>query len=106
MPKVKELKPAGLTQQVIYLNRTTLMKLKAYALEIDTPFLKLIEPEVQQFTQLLVNKMRQVDEMRMAAFEKERKERQEQALADQFPMKVTGQEVEPITKVETVAEAV
>ena len=96
MPKQKQMLEEGKVQQMMYFDKTLLKKLKAYALETDTPFHKLIEDETNQFVQLLLAKCEKIDELRMKELEAWKKAREEQELVAQHPLEVIGHEVEPI----------
>lgn len=75
-------------------NRTLLMKLKAYAIEIDSTYEKLIENEFEAFEQALIKKGHEIDEIRLKAFQDAREEQERQAELVQYPLQVVGHEVE------------
>lgn len=88
----------GKMQQIFYFDKTMLKKLKAYALETDTPFHKFIDYELTQFEQMLIDKCAEIDKIRMKTYEAMLKAQEEQKLADQHPLIVPGHEVDPIGK--------
>ena len=96
MPKVKSIDMEGKTQQIMYFNKTVLMKLKAYGLETGTPFHKLILDETKKFEDMLLAKCEQIDKLRMAEYESYLREKEARELAEQNPMPVPGHEVEQI----------
>ena len=83
-------------QQVFLFPRTVLNKLKAYSEETGQPFDKIIEPGFKIFTQYLINKCSEIDEIRYNAILAEKKAKEEQELAAQYPLQVPGHEVDPV----------
>lgn len=86
----------GKMQQIFYFDKTMLKKLKAYALETDTPFHKFIDYELIQFEQMLIDKCAEIDKIRMKTYEAMIKAQEEQKIAEEHPLKVVGHEVNPI----------
>lgn len=82
--------------QGFMINKAVLLKLKAYAEETEQTFENVIKTEFEAFEQTLLNKAREIDEIRFKAIEEMKKQRDEQELAAQFPLKVPGHEVDPI----------
>lgn len=97
MSKQAQMELEGKMQQIMYFDKTLLKKLKAYALETDIPFQKLIEPECNQFVQLLLAKCEQIDQIRMKALEEWKKSKEVDMITRENPLEVTGHEVEPIS---------
>jgi hypothetical protein len=83
-------------QQIIYLDESLQRKLKAYAIETGRTFLELIEPELSAFEQALINKSVEIDSIRFKALEEMRKSQEEQKIALENPIKVTGKPEDPI----------
>lgn len=83
-------------QKAIVLNRQVFNTIDSYAREIDSTFDDVIKDDFKQFEELLIQRCATIQDMRMAAYEKARKEREEQKLADEAPLRVSGHEVEPI----------
>lgn len=100
MPKVKSVDMEGRVQQIMYINKTVLMKLKAYGIETGTPFHKLIANESKIFDDLLLAKCESIDKLRMEEYESYLREKEARELAEQNPMPVAGHEVDPIGKTE------
>lgn len=91
-------------QQVFLFPRTILNKIKAFSEETGQPFDKIIESGFKDFTQYLINKCAEIDEIRYNAILAEKKAKEDQELIAQFPLKVPGHEVDPIDN-ETTATA-
>ena len=84
-------------QKAIVLNRQVFNTIDSYAREIDSTFDDVIKDDFSQFEELLIKRCAIIQEMRMTAYEKARKEREAQRIADENPLVVPGHEVEPIT---------
>jgi len=96
--QVRKYEIEGKHQQIMYFDKTLLKKLKAYAMETDTPFHKLILSETQEFERMLLTKCEQIDELRMKELEAYKRDREAREIAEQHPLLVPGHEIEPITQ--------
>lgn len=103
MSKREQMALEGKDQQMMYFDKTLLKKLKAYALETDTTFHKLIEVEYNQFVQALLSKCSQIDQIRMKELEAYQKQQEIQKISEENPLQVPGHPTEQGTEVVTVS---
>lgn len=99
MPKVKILQDESMMQQIFYMDKLVINKLKAYALETGTSFFQMIDPELTQFKQALIKKCTEVDEIRRKALQAEMKQQEEARIAAENPIQVTGIPVDPLAAI-------
>lgn len=85
-------------QQIIQVNKTVLLKLKAYSKETEQPFYQVIKQELEDFDKALLKKAIEVDELRLAALENMKKQKEEAAIVQENPLEVSGHEENPIQK--------
>ena len=91
--------PPGMRLIPVYVPDSVFRILKVYAAETDQTIQDVARPLADEYNKLALELVTEIENMRAKVVAERLKKEEEQKLADQFPLEVSGEPTEPITEI-------